>query len=112
METVTLAERETVEAVDGVHLTQLAAGERTSIQHFHVEPGAEIPEHSHRHEQTGYVYAGSLVFEVAGEEFVVGSNESYAIPPDEPHAAENRSDDPVRGIDVFAPPRPNPDWRE
>ena len=112
METVTQADRETVEVVDGVHLTQLAAGEETSIQHFHIEPGAEVPEHSHHHEQTGFVYAGALVFEVDGEEHVVGANESFTIPSNEPHAAVNRGSEPVHGIDVFAPPRPDPDWGE
>lgn len=112
METVTQAERETVEVVDGVFLTQLAAGEKMSIQHFHIEPGATVPEHDHHHEQTGFVYAGTLVFEVDGEEYVVGTDESYVIPSNEPHAAKNRRDDPVQGIDIFAPPRPNPDWEE
>jgi hypothetical protein len=30
----------------------------------------------------------------------------------QPHAAENRGDGPVRGVDVFAPPRPDPDRAE
>lgn len=110
MESVSLSARETVEVVDGVHLTQLAAGDRTSIQHFHIEPGATVPEHSHEHEQVGYVYRGTMVFDVTGEEFVIGPNESFGIPSDQPHAAYNRGEEPVRGIDVFAPPRPNPDW--
>lgn len=108
METVDLSEREAVEAVDGVHLAQLAAGEEMSIQHFHVEPGAEVPEHSHPHEQVGYVYNGALTFIVDGEELVVTADESYAIPGGEPHAAVNRGDDPVDGIDVFSPPRTDP----
>jgi len=112
MESITLSGRETHEVVDGVHLTQLAAGERMSIQHFHIEPGARVPEHSHEHEQTGFVYAGMLVFEVDGEEHVIGPNESYAIPSGEPHAATNLRDDPVHGIDVFAPPRLDPDWAD
>lgn len=110
MDSMTLSAGDTVEVVEGVHLTQLVAGERMSIQHFHIEPGATVPEHSHEHEQLGYVYRGAMVFEVAGEEFVIGSNESYAIPSEEPHAAVNRGDEPVRGLDIFAPARPDPDW--
>ncbi|MFB6164509.1 MAG: cupin domain-containing protein [Haloarculaceae archaeon] len=112
METVSLSVPETVEVEDGVHLTQLVAGDRMSVQHFHVEAGATIPEHSHEHEQVGYVYAGAMTFTVGGEAFVVGPNESYVLPSNEPHAAENPGDDPVQGIDVFAPPRPNPDWAQ
>lgn len=110
MQTATPAEGETVEVVDGVHLTQLVAGDRTSVQHFHIEPGATVPEHSHEHEQAGYVTRGTFTFLVDGEEVVISPGESYVIPGDEPHSAENRSDEPVQGIDVFAPPRADPDW--
>ena len=43
MEEVPQAATETVEVVDGVHLTQMAAGEPMSVQHFHIEPGAVVP---------------------------------------------------------------------
>ncbi|MFQ3319850.1 MAG: quercetin dioxygenase-like cupin family protein [Natronomonas sp.] len=112
MERVAISDRETVEAVDAVHLTQLATGERTSIQSFDIEPGATVPEHSHPHEQTGFVYEGELTFIVDGEEITVGAGESFTIPGEEPHAAENRGDVAVRGVDIFAPPRPDPDWAE
>jgi len=112
MKSVQLSGRETVEVVDGVHLTQLAAGERMSVQHFHIESGARVPEHSHEHEQAGYVFAGTMIFEVDGEEYFTGPNDSFLIPSEQPHAAENRGDEPVDGIDVFAPPRPDPDWAD
>ncbi|WP_276272798.1 cupin domain-containing protein [Haloarcula litorea] len=112
MHEVSQAGSETVEAVDGVHLTALAAGEAMSVQHFHIEPGAEVPEHSHHHEQVGYVVRGTFTFAVDGEEFVVGPGDSYAIPGGEPHRAENRTEEPVSGIDVFSPPRTDPDWAD
>jgi len=37
MEFVQHSATETVEAVEGVHLTQLAVGEEMSVQHFHIE---------------------------------------------------------------------------
>ncbi|MEF8809150.1 cupin domain-containing protein [Natronomonas sp.] len=113
MKRVGLSDRESVEAVDDVHLTQLATGEKTSIQGFEIEPGATVPEHDHHHEQTGFVYEGELTFiGPDGEETVVGPGDSFTIPGDEPHAAANRGDTVVRGVDIFAPPRPNPDWAE
>lgn len=113
MERVGLSERDAVEAVEAVHLTQLAAGDRTSIQAFEIEPGATVPEHSHHHEQTGFVYEGELTFVLEdGAELVVGPGDSFTIPGEEPHAAENRGDATVRGVDIFAPPRPDPDWAE
>ena len=112
MRTSTPAEGDTVEVVEGVHLTQLVVGGEMSGQHFHIEPGASVPEHSHEHEQVGIVTRGTLTFLVDGEEVVVGAGESYGIPSEEPHAAENRRDEPVQGIDIFAPPRADPDWAE
>jgi quercetin dioxygenase-like cupin family protein len=110
MERVSRTDVDAAEAVDGVHLSQLAAGTEMSVQHFRIEPGAVVPEHSHPHEQTGYLTAGTLTFLVDGDERVVSAGDSYAIPGDEPHAAENRGDVAVEGVDVFSPPRLNPDW--
>lgn len=114
MEHVARDDVDSVEAVERVHLSRLAAGDRMSVQGFEIEPGATVPEHSHDHEQTGVVVEGELTFLVGdeGETVVCGPGDSYAIPGGEPHAAENRGDDPVVGYDVFSPPRLDPDWAE
>ncbi|OYR59154.1 cupin domain-containing protein [Halorubrum halodurans] len=112
MDIVSDDEVEATEAVPGVHLTQGAAGDEASIQRFYIEPGAEVPEHDHPHEQVGTVTAGALTFVVDGEERTVHAGDTFAIPGGEPHAAVNEGEVPVEGFDVFAPPRPNPDWEE
>lgn len=112
MDVVTDESVEAVEAVESVFLTQGAAGERTSIQRFVIEPGADVPEHDHPHEQVGVVTEGTATFVVDGEELAVGPGDTYVIPGDEPHAARNDGDDPVVGYDIFSPPRANPDWQE
>jgi len=113
MERVAVSNRDSTEAVDGVHLSLLAGAEEMNVQHFEIEPGATVPAHSHPHEQTGYVVRGTLTFVLDGsEEIAVGADDSYAIPGGETHAAENRGDEPVRGIDVFSPPREDPDWQD
>ena len=105
-------ETEAVEAVPGVHLTQGAHGEKASIQRFYIEPGAEVPEHDHPHEQVGTVTSGTLTFLIDGEEVPVHTGDTFAIPGGEPHAAVNEGDVPVEGFDVFTPPRVDPDWGE
>lgn len=110
MERVALTE--TTEAVENVHLAQLAAGEEMSVQHFEFEPGASVPSHDHPHEQSGFVYEGELTFLLEDGELVVEAGDSYVIAGDEVHGAENRGEIVVRGVDVFSPPRPNPDWSE
>ena len=112
MERVGHSERESGEPVENVHLTALAAGEKASLQEFEIEPGATVPEHEHHHEQLGYVYEGEATFLSGGEEIVVGPGDSYSIPGGEPHAVENRGETAVRGVDIFAPPRTDPDWAE
>lgn len=112
MEHVSAAAEPTVEAVDGVHLTQLAVGERTSVQAFRMDPGSVVEQHHHPHEQAGFLYQGELTFVLEdGTERVVSAGESFLFTGDEPHAAENRGDEPVLGVDVFAPPREDPDWQ-
>ena len=112
MEVVPKDDEESTEAVEGVHLSLLAGADRMNVQHFEIEPGATVPEHSHENEQTGYVTRGTLTFAVDGEEIDVSEGDSYAIPGDEPHAAENRGDEPVEGVDIFSPPRNDPDWKD
>ncbi|WP_222920083.1 cupin domain-containing protein [Natrinema sp. SYSU A 869] len=128
MERVSLSDLEPSEAADGVHLALLAGTDSMNVQHFEIEPGAVVDEHSHPHEQTGFIVEGELVFITdgdersssgnqesespdGGEEIVCGPGDSYAIPGDQPHAAENRGDETVRGIDIFSPPRENPSWQ-
>jgi len=102
-----------VEAVPGVHLSGLAAGEEMSVQHFTVDPGTTVPEHDHHHEQAGFVYQGTLTFVLAdGSEVAVAAGDAYDLAGDEVHAAENRGDVPAKGVDVFSPPRTDPDWAE
>ncbi|AHF98551.1 cupin [Halostagnicola larsenii XH-48] len=112
MERVSLSAVEGTEAADGVSLALLAGSESMNVQHFEIDAGATIEKHSHPHEQTGFIYEGELTFVLEGEEVVCGPGDSYAIPGEQPHAATNRGDEPVRGVDIFSPPRENPSWQE
>ncbi len=111
MDLVSPDHRETVEAMDGVFLTQLAIGERMSIQHLRMKPGARVPKHDHHHEQLGFVYQGTQTFILDdGVEVDVDPGESYFLESEEPHAAENQGDGVMEAIDIFSPPRPDPSW--
>lgn len=112
MERIGLSDQDSAEPVEDVYLTALAAGEKMSMQEFEIEPGATIPEHDHPHEQLGFIYEGELTFLCEGETVTVEAGDSYTIPGGQPHGIENRGDTVVRGIDVFSPPRTDPDWAE
>lgn len=124
MDIATREGREVVEAAEGVHVAELLAGERASVRYFRIDPGARVPEHSHSEEQVGYVTQGVLTLvvgeagsvEVDGEPVEAGehrldADDAYLIPGGQPHAAANRSDGLVEGVDVFAPPRSGPGWQ-
>jgi mannose-6-phosphate isomerase-like protein (cupin superfamily) len=112
MQRVPYEAADATEAMSGVHLAQLAAGDRMSVQHFFVEPSDTVPEHSHEHEQVGFILEGSGAFVVDGEEIFVDEGDSYVIPGGEPHELENRAEIPLRGLDVFSPPRTDANWAQ
>lgn len=113
MDTVRSESFEETEVEDGVYLAQLVTGEEMSIQHVRMEPGGRVPEHSHHHEQVGFVYEGEQTFILeSGETVAITPGESYRLESHEPHAAENRGESVMRAIDVFSPPRANPGWLE
>lgn len=112
MERVGTTDRESNEVTDGVYLTQLAAGERMSLQYARVEPGAVVDEHSHENEQIGYVISGRITLITDDDEVELGPEDSYVVNADEPHAFANRGDETVVAVDLLSPPRGDPDWDE
>ena len=105
MEIVSPDDRETVEPFDDAFVTQVIAGEQMSVQHFRAEGGL-APEHSHEHEEMGYLVEGSLTLVVEGVEHTVRTGEVYCVPSDMTHAIGNTGADPAVGVMIFSPPRP------
>ena len=65
---------------------------------------AQIPRHSHPHEQLGIVIEGQIEFVVADEKKILGPGEVYVIPGGVEHEACT-FDHPVKVLDVFSPVR-------
>lgn len=112
MQVTSPADVESTEALDGVELAQLLSGEQMNIQHFAIEPGADVGAHEHDAEQAGQLFAGELSWIVDGASYVTEAGDSYIIPGNAVHAVENIGDETAVGIDIFSPPRANPDWAE
>ena len=100
------------EVASGVYLADLASGERSSMKHWRVEPGARLPVHRHDNEQIGYMIRGTLTAITEDEEVTLRPGDSYLFTSDELHGAENRGDEPAVGIGVLSPPRSDPDWKQ
>jgi quercetin dioxygenase-like cupin family protein len=92
---------------DGVSMRPLF-GEAAMLNLIEFEPGARVPEHSHPHEQLGYVLEGTLVLRIAGVEHRLAPGHAYAIPGGVEHAAW--SEERCLVLDVFHPVRE--DYRE
>ena len=87
----------------GVHRRVLGTTDRMMLTEFFLESGAEVPTHSHPHDQVGYVVMGRLQLTVAEDVRDLASGDSYAIPGGVMHRALALRDTLL--VEVFAPPR-------
>jgi quercetin dioxygenase-like cupin family protein len=91
------------EAFEGVIYKTLAWGDKTSLGEFKLEKGCTVPNHSHPHEQTGYMISGKMTFTIDGEDFETGPGDSWSIPGNAEHSVNVHEDSVV--IEVFSPVR-------
>ncbi len=79
-------------------------GERMTLVVIELEPGAEVPEHSHDNEQLGVLLQGSMSFTIGGEQGEVRPGSFWRILSNVPHSVVAGPDGAV-AVEVFAPPR-------
>ncbi|HRD82958.1 MAG: cupin domain-containing protein [Saprospiraceae bacterium] len=77
--------------------------EKSTLVFWEIEAGAELPLHSHFHEQTTYVMEGRFELTVAGETQVYEPGLVAVIPSDVAHSG--RALTPCKILDVFCPVR-------
>ena len=87
----------------GVNLDSLAVGEKTMVCKMNYVVGNFATEHSHPHEQSGYVISGRYLMTVAGKSYELNPGDSYAVPGNVPHSFKGIEGGEV--IDVFTPIR-------
>jgi quercetin dioxygenase-like cupin family protein len=71
--------------------------------YFTLKKNAEIPIHSHKEHQIGYVISGKLKFLTDNGDFIVVKGDCYLFDSDEKHGAKILEDSEV--IDIFSPAR-------
>ena len=98
-----IKEIETKTPGEGVNI-RIVSGEKMTLVFFYLLPGAQIPEHSHPHEQIGTVLKGSIELSIGTEKRIVNPGQAYIIPSDLPHSGKNLAA-PCEIIEVFSPPR-------
>jgi quercetin dioxygenase-like cupin family protein len=97
-----------LELAPGVRMSPLF-GEGAMINLLEFEARAQVPEHSHPHEQLGMVLEGELVLRIDGVDHRLRPGHGYVVPGHVPHAAWTE-EEPCRVLDVFQPVRE--DYRE
>ena len=101
-----LTTRDSVQAVEmfpGVVRRTLNAGERTMLCEVEFARGATVPDHTHPHEQIGYLSRGRLRFRIGDEVREIGQGDSWIVPGNMPH--EVTALEASVAIDIFSPPR-------
>ena len=79
-------------------------GEKMLAAVVYLDQNAEVPSHSHPHEQMGIVLEGTIELTIGGEAKTLNPHEVYLIPGDVGHSAKT-FDHPVKILDVFSPVR-------
>jgi quercetin dioxygenase-like cupin family protein len=90
-------------AIPGIERKTLVFGERTLMTEFLLKKGNRLPQHSHPHEQTGYLVKGRIRLSIGSEENDVKPGDSWCIPSGVEHGAGILEDSVA--IEVFSPIR-------
>ncbi len=78
--------------------------EKMMLSLVEMAPHSIIEEHSHPHEQVGYMLEGEADFTIGDEQMSVVAGQMWRIPGGVVHKVVAGSK-PVRALDVFHPPR-------
>jgi quercetin dioxygenase-like cupin family protein len=97
------ADWQEVEPIPGVRRRVLSCGDQLMVVQFQIAAGAEIPAHTHAHEQVGHVVSGRMRFRIGSEERELGPGDGYAVPGGVPHGAVGVTD--TIAVDSFHPVR-------
>jgi len=79
-------------------------GEHLMLSLLEMDAGAEVPLHSHPHEQGGILLEGRLQLTIGDETRMVEPGAMFIVPPHVLHRAV-AIDGPVKVLDVFSPVR-------
>ncbi len=90
------------EIMPGYH-GKLVHAETMSIAYWNVEKNAQVPEHSHMHEQVMYVLEGEFEFTLEGETKTYYPGDIVIIAPHKKHSGKALT--PCKLMDVFSPVR-------
>jgi len=92
-----------IEPVPGCRM-RTPFGEHLMLSYLEMDEGAEVPLHSHPHEQGGMLLKGTLDLTIGDETRRCEPGAMFLIPPNTPHRAVAIGG-PCTVLDVFSPIR-------
>ncbi len=92
-----------IKALEGIFRKTLLYNDALMLCHFFLEKNSEVPIHSHKEHQIGYVIKGKIKFLTENSEFIATEGDSYVFDSNEKHGAFILEESEV--IDVFNPSR-------
>lgn len=99
-----VAERNAKTMMQGVHFRTFW-GEQMLLSHVDLEANAEVPLHSHLHEQAGIVLEGEMLLTIEGEGTkLMKVGEMYIAPSNVRHAV-TAGKNGCKALDIFSPVR-------
>jgi quercetin dioxygenase-like cupin family protein len=93
----------TIKVFEGVYRKTLLYNKHLMLCHFILKKNANVPVHTHKEHQIGYIIKGKLKFITEQGEFIAKEGESYIFDSNEKHGAVVLED--TEAIDVFNPAR-------
>jgi len=87
----------------GIEQKTLVYGKKTLMAEFRLAKGSIVPQHSHPHEQAGYLVSGQVKFSAGSEETICNPGDSWCIRGYEEHGAEALQDSVL--VEIFSPVR-------
>lgn len=99
---ISLDHVESKEIMPGFH-GKMIHTDKMTLAFWTVDKGAEVPSHSHHHEQVMHVLEGSFEFTLEGKTGVYGPGDLVTIPSHAEHQGKALTH--CKLMDVFSPPR-------
>lgn len=92
-----------IEPVPGCRM-RTPYGEHLMLSYLEMDDGAEVPLHSHPHEQGGILLSGRMQLTIGDETRICEPGSMFIIPPNVKHRAVAVGG-PARVLDCFSPVR-------
>jgi quercetin dioxygenase-like cupin family protein len=99
-----LSDIQPVPLINGITIKGIS-GENISVSFLEFPPFSRIPPHRHPNEQIGIVEEGEVEYTIGDNTMVCRPGMAFLIPPNVTHSATVVSEQPVKLVDVFTPPR-------